>query len=249
MSTRIYNPATLPKNDNINRYSYSVEIDKQMFIRKGKMIAYYGNLRFERLGTSVLDILVKQAFNSPLFVNDFIVVNGNGQLIIGDLGNDIAGYDLDNANLTVRASHLLGFQSTLMCQESVVPGFLTLLGTGRMLASSNGPVHFMEPPCRADEQSLLGWADCPCPAFRYDYDYVNGLASAVGSLTGFTVSGEEKQVDFSGKGTVLVQSSELKLASEGGGLLQTLLGQLPGLSKTELATLGSMASGMSSRRG
>jgi len=109
MTTTVFTPATLPKNDNINRYAYSVEVDKQIFIRKGKMIAYYGNLRFERLGSTVLEILVSEAFNSPLFVNDFICVVGRGQLILGDLGNDIAGYDLDNANLTVRATHLLGF--------------------------------------------------------------------------------------------------------------------------------------------
>jgi uncharacterized protein (AIM24 family) len=247
MSTTVFTPASLPKNDNINRYAYSVAVERQMFIRKGKMIAYYGSLRFEALGSNILDILVREAFNSPLFVNDFIVVAGQGQLIIGDLGNDIAGYDLDNANLTVRASHLLAFQSTLRCQESVVPGFLTLLGTGRMLASSNGPVHFMEPPCRADEQALLGWADCPCPAFRHDYNYVRSFASAAGSLIGFSMSGEEKQVDFTGKGTVLVQSSELKLAGHG-GLLSSLLGQMSALDKEELSTLASMASGMASKR-
>jgi len=245
--TTVYTPATLPKNDNINRYAYSVAIDKHIFIRKGKMIAFYGNLRFERLGSTVLEILASEAFNSPLFVHDFIAVTGQGQLIIGDLGNDISGYDLDNANLTIRATHLLGFEPTLSCQESVVPGFITLLGTGRMLASSNGPVHFMEPPCRADEQSLLGWADCPCPAFHYDYGYIRGYASAVGSLTGFTLSGEEKQVDFAGKGTVLVQSSESKLAGEG-GLLASLKAQLSGLDKSELATLATMANGMASGR-
>ena len=204
--TTLLTPATLPKNDNINRYTYSVAVQDQIFIRKGKMIAYYGNLRFEALGSSVLDILVNEAFNAPLFVNDFICVVGTGQLILGDEGHDIAGYDLDNANLTVRARHLLGFQPTLSCQESILPGYLTLIGTGRMLASSNGPVHFMEPPCRADQSALLGWADCPCPAIRYDYQYIRGFASSVGALTGFTLSGEEKQVDFIGKGTVLVQS-------------------------------------------
>jgi len=247
MTQTVFTPATLPKNDNINRYAYSVAVDNHILIRKGKMIAYYGNLRFERLGSTVLDILVSNAFNSPLSINDFICVAGQGQLIIGDLGNDISGYDLDNANLTIRATHLLGFQPTLLCQESVVPGFLTLLGTGRMLASSNGPVHFVEPPCFADEQALLGWADCPCPAFRYDHNYIRGYASAVGSFTGFTLSGEEKQVDFSGKGTVLVQSSEAQLAGQG-GLLSSLLAQLSGLEKDELSTLASMATGLAGKR-
>lgn len=207
MST-VYSPLNLPKNDNINRFSYCIDVTDHMFIQKGKMIAYYGSLKFEALGSSLLDILVKQAFNSPMYVNNYICVQGRGQLILGDLGRDIAGYDLDNANLTVQADHLLGFQSTLRCQESTLPGYLTLIGTGRILASSNGPVHFMELPCRADPEAVLGWADCPSPSYHYDYTHVINVISAAGALTGITLSGEEKQVDFFGQGTVLVQSSE-----------------------------------------
>jgi len=54
-------------------------------------------------------------------------------------------------------------------------------------------------------------------------------------------------VDFAGKGTVLVQSSESKLAGQD-GLLRSLLGQLSGLDKSELSTLASMASGMAGKR-
>ena len=63
-------------------------------------------------------------------------------------GNDINSYDLENGNLTVKADHVLGFKTSLMCQECVVEGYLTLLGTGKFLASSNGPVHFLESPVR-----------------------------------------------------------------------------------------------------
>ena len=128
---------------------------------------------------------------------------------MGDNGNDLACYDLDAANMTIRAKNLLGFSKNVICQESTLPGYLTLLGTGKVIASSNGPVHFLELPCRVDEQAVLGWADCPSPSYRYDYEHVKGFVSTVGALTGFTLSGEEKQVDFTGAGTVLVQSSEL----------------------------------------
>lgn len=42
------------------------------------------------------------------------------------------------------------------------------------------------------------------PAF---VGYIRGSVSAVGAVSGFSLSGEERQVDFTGKGTVLVQSS------------------------------------------
>ncbi|MEI6206762.1 MAG: AIM24 family protein [Desulfuromonadales bacterium] len=204
----IYNPGNLPKNDNLNRFAFVVDVEEEIFIRKGKMIAYYGQLQFEALGSSLLDILIKQTFNAPLYINHFIVSRGHGQLILGDNGNDIACYDLDDANMTIKASHLLGFTRNIVCQESTMHGFLTLIGSGKIIASSNGPVHFLELPCRVDPQSVLGWADCPSPSYRYDYGHVAGLVSMVGAVSGITLSGEEKQIDFSGQGTVLIQSSE-----------------------------------------
>lgn len=233
----IHNPGNLPKNDNLSRFAFVADVERTMYIRKGKMIAYYGQLQFESLGKGVLDMLAKHTFNAPLFIHHFVMASGIGQLILGDNGNDIACYDIDDANLTVKASHLLGFSQDITCQESTMPGYLTLLGTGKVIASSNGPVHFMEPPCRVDEQAILGWADCPSPSFRYDYEHVRNVVSLIGAVTGITLSGEEKQIDFSGKGTVLIQSSES--GSTGDGSLAHILTQLPGLSGGELAQLQS----------
>ncbi len=232
----VYTPDTLPRNDNLNRFSFVIDVNDQMFIRKGKMIAFYGGLQFEAMGSSILDMLVRHAFNAPKYIHDFVVVQGKGQLILGDNGNDIACYDLDAANMTIRAKNLLAFTKEVVCQESTLPGFLTMIGSGKVIASSNGPVHFLDLPCRVDEQAVLGWADCPSPSYHYDYAHVTGFVSAVGAVTGFSLSGEEKQVDFTGNGTVLVQSSELGLA--GGTVLAQIQAQLHALGATELTTLG-----------
>ena len=48
----IYNPATLPQNDNLNRFAFVINVEEQIFIRKGKMIAFYGAQRFEAMGNS-----------------------------------------------------------------------------------------------------------------------------------------------------------------------------------------------------
>ena len=229
------NPQNLPKNDNVNPFAFCVDVSGEFFIQKGKMIAYYGNLRFESLGSGPLDVLVQHAFNAPLFVNDFVVVTGRGQLILGDRGNDINSYDLENGNLTVKADHVLGFEPSLVCQQCVIPNYLTLLGTGKFLASSNGPVHFLESPARVDEQALLGWADLPCPSLRYDHAYVRGILQATGSLLGVRRSGEEEQIDFSGAGTILVQSSEEQL--QGRSDLATIVAQVSGLHQNDLQQL------------
>lgn len=204
----IYTYETLPSNDRLNRFSYCVDVSQQLFIRNGAAIAYYGSLRFESIGSSLLDMLVQEAFNAPRYINNFVMVTGQGKLLLGDRGLDLASYDLTDAHFTVKSSRVVAFSPSLICQESTLYGYLTFLGTGQLIASSNGPVHFLEPPVRVDPDAILGWSDVPSPSYHYDYDYIKGVLSAVGSLSGISLSGEEKQLDFIGKGTVLVQSSE-----------------------------------------
>ncbi|GEM48198.1 AIM24 family protein [Deinococcus cellulosilyticus] len=234
----ILNVNTLPVNDNINPYAFSVDVVKDYIVRKGKMIAYYGNLRFEALGSNIIDMIVANSFNAPAYGGDYIVVTGRGKLVVGDNGNHINSYDLENANMTIKAANLLAYEPTLTCEECVTPGYVTLLGTGKMLASSNGMVHFMEPPVRVDPDALLGWADCPTPSFHHDYAYVRNALSLGASMMGLSTSGEEKQINFTGQGTVIIQSSEVGL--KGSGLLQEILNDMNHLQHTEMLTLKSI---------
>lgn len=232
----VHSARTLPANDNLTPYSFCLEVDGETFIRRGKMIACYGGLRFEALSAGEFDAVVRRSFGAPAALRDFVVVTGRGKLILGDGGHHVASYNLEEGNLTVRTEHVLGFSRGLFCQECVMPGYLTLLGTGTFLASSNGAVHFMEPPVRVDEQALLGWADLPCPSYHYDYSYVRGLLDVLGSRVGLTASGEEKQLNFTGKGTVLVQSSEEGLAARSD--LTALIARVTGLPRPELESVG-----------
>ncbi len=231
----IFNSQTLPANDNVNSYAFCMDVRGEAFIQKGKMIAYYGALRFESVSAGAYDALVRQSFNSPLYANDFVVATGQGKLILGDRGNNIDSYDLEDGNLTVRSANVLGFEPSLVCQESTVPGYLTLLGTGKFLASSNGPVHFIEPPVRVDEDALLGWADMPSPSYRYDYGYMRGMFGMARSFVGGRSSGEEKQLDFTGQGAVLVQSSEMGLV--GRSNLDDVIARTSSLQQNELHQL------------
>ncbi len=243
------NPQTLPDNDNIpgNHYAYCVRLDGLLFMQTGRMIAYYpaastsapagGNrqgIRFEPLSSASVGGMVAERFSAPLYTRDWVVASGAGHLILGDRGYDINSYDLDDGNLTLRAANLLAFDSTLELKQSIVPGFLTLIGTGTFLASSSGPVIFAEPPIRVDPQALVGWADCPSPAHHYDARWMSGfLSSAMGMLG--VQSGEERQFDFTGAGTVLIQSSES--AVEDPHLLRQLEGQVGTLGQPGLQHL------------
>ncbi len=217
-ATSPLNPTTLPDNDNLpgNHYAYCVRLDGQLFMQTGRMIAYYPaphgqGIRFEPLSSASIAGFVAARFSAPLYTGDWVVATGAGHLILGDRGYDINSYDLDAGNLTLRAANLLAFDSTLELKQSIVPGFLTLLGTGRFLASSSGQVIFAEPPIRVDPQALVGWADCPSPSHHFDAGWMTGFLGAAMGVLGSN-SGEERQFDFTGTGTVLIQSSEQGLS-------------------------------------
>ncbi|GAB3956896.1 AIM24 family protein [Streptomyces sparsus] len=217
-STTVHDAHTLPADDNVNPYTFCVELSGQWFLQKGKMIAYYGQITFDGIGHGPLDQLVARSFHSPLHAADWVVAQGTGKLLLADRAFDVNSFDLDDGNLTIRSGNLLAFAPTLSLKQSIIPGFLTLVGTGKFVAASNGPVHFVEPPIRVDPQALVGWADCPSPCHHYDHQYLRGFLGGVRSLTGLGgASGEEHQFEFTGAGTVLLQSSEQLMAEQAAG--------------------------------
>ncbi|WP_340540853.1 AIM24 family protein [Nocardioides sp. GXZ039] len=207
--TTVHDANTLPSNDNVNAYSFCIDLNGEWFTSKGAMIAYYGNIDFSGVAAFASRAAwVAARFSSPLYTEDWIVAAGQGKLVIGDRGYDINSYDLDQGNLTIKASNLLAFETGLELKQSIIPGFLVLIGTGKFLASSSGPVIFVEPPFRADPDALLGWADCPSPSVHYDHNWMaQSFMAGIQGMFG-RESGEERQYDFTGAGTILMQSSE-----------------------------------------
>ncbi|MBB1252136.1 AIM24 family protein [Streptomyces alkaliterrae] len=218
MSTTVFDAHTLPADDNVNPYAFSVDLNGQWFLQKGKMIAYYGQISFDGIGHGPLDSLVASSFHSPLHASDWVVASGKGRLLLADRAFDVNSYDLDDGNLTIRSGNLLAFDPRLSLKQSIIPGFVTLIGTGKFVAASNGQVHFVEPPIRVDPQALVGWADCPSPCHHYDHQYLRGFLGGVRHLTGIGgASGEEHQFEFTGSGTVLIQSTEKLIAEQATG--------------------------------
>ncbi|RDG37558.1 AIM24 family protein [Streptomyces corynorhini] len=207
---------TLPGDDNVNAYTFCVELTgSRWFLQKGKMIAYYGQIVFDGIGHGRFEGLVRSSFHSPLHTADWVVAEGEGKMLLADRAFDVNSFDLEDGNLTIRSGNLLAFQPSLALKQSIVPGFLTLIGTGKFVAASNGPVVFMEPPLRVDPQALVGWADCPSPCHHYDHGYMSGVLGGIRSLTGIGgASGEEHQFEFVGAGTVLLQSTEELMAEQ-----------------------------------
>ncbi|HEX5565746.1 MAG TPA: AIM24 family protein [Streptomyces sp.] len=208
----VHDAHTLPSDDNVNPYAFCVDLDGRWFLQRGKMIAYYGQISFSGIGHGPLDRLIASSFHSPLHAADWVVAEGRGKMLLADRAFDVNSYDLDDGNLTIRSGNLLAFEPSLSLKQSIVPGFVTLLGTGRFVAASNGEVHLVRPPVRVDPQALVGWADCPSPCHHYDHRYLRGVVGGLRAMTGIGgASGEEHQFEFVGAGTVLIQSTEVLL--------------------------------------
>jgi uncharacterized protein (AIM24 family) len=239
----VLNPSHLVGSDNVpgNNYAFSIDLQSPWFLSKGAMIAYYGQLQFNALTQLHGQMLhmVARSFSAPMYIGDYVVAEGFGKLILGDRGYDINSFDLDDGNLTVRQANLLAWEPGLALKQSIVPGFLTLIGTGKFLASSNGPVMFAEPPLRVDPEALVGWADCPSPSHHFDEAWITGFMSAGARLFGVQ-SGEERQFDFTGAGTVLIQSSEKVIHDS--SIVRTIEGQIPGLSSGGLQRINQVVS-------
>ncbi|SFP47374.1 Uncharacterized conserved protein, AIM24 family [Geodermatophilus dictyosporus] len=231
------NPQTLPDDDNVNPYVFCVSLSGDWFMSKGAMLAYYGNVRFEAVTEySSVQGWVAARFSSPVYVQDWVVATGHGKVLIGDRGFDLNAYDLDDGNLTIKANNLCAFSPQLELKQSIVPGFVTLIGTGKFIASSNGPVIFVEPPFRADPEALLGWADCPSPSVHHDAQWMTQNIRAMVSGALGRASGEERQYDFTGTGTILLQSSEV--AREDPAVLRLVESQTQLLTPSQAGSLG-----------
>jgi uncharacterized protein (AIM24 family) len=228
---------SLPDDDNVNPYVFCITLNGEWFMSKGAMLAYYGNVQFDAVTEySSVQGWVAAKFSSPVYVQDWVVAQGHGKVLIGDRGFDLNAYDLDAGNLTIKASNLCAFSPALELKQSIVPGFVTLIGTGKFIASSNGPVIFVEPPFRADPDALLGWADCPSPSVHHDAQWMTqNIRGMISGALG-RASGEERQYDFTGQGTILLQSSEV--AREDPAVLRLVESQTQLLTNAQAGSLG-----------
>lgn len=94
------------------------------------MIAYYGQINFDGIGHGRFERLVRSSFHSPLHASDWVVAEGSGKMLLADRAFDVNSFDLEDGNLTIRSGNLLAYEPTMALKQSIVPGFVTLIGTG-----------------------------------------------------------------------------------------------------------------------
>ena len=192
------------QNDRLLR----VRIEEPFLAKQGAMVAYQGAVDFAYQGGGVAKFIKKSLTGEGL---SLMQVSGSGDVFLADEAKHVHILRLTNSGLSVSGKNVLAFSSSLDWNVERVKGgsmaagglFNTSLrGTGWVAITTDGlPVvlNAGEAATFADANALVAWS-------------INLQTSIKSSVTAGALigrgSGEAFQVQFSGRGFVIVQPSE-----------------------------------------
>jgi uncharacterized protein (AIM24 family) len=199
--------------------------------RLGSMVAYQGDLRFERARTGA-----RRLFTRALTPEGgrLMNVSGEGEVFLGHRAQQIHRVRLDDEEVTCNSRNLLAFESGIDWDIRRVPRGVAgkvagglfnthLTGSGWLALVSDGQPVLLRPseaPTFADPQAAIAWSGSLETTFKKDFQARTFIGLG---------SGESVQMGFRGEGWVLVQPSEGNEAGgssggNGGGFLADLFG-------------------------
>lgn len=182
--------------------------------RRGSMVAYQGDVKFEHAGAGGLGRMVKKAMTgegTPL-----MKVEGSGEVFLADDAQEVHLIKLDNDQLTCNGRNLLAFDAGIDWDITRIKGGMSgalagglfnviLKGTGWVAITTDGPplmLDVSEAPTFADAQAAVCWSSGVTSELKTDVNFK--------TMTG-RASGETVQLAFGGQGWLLVQPSEGRL--------------------------------------
>jgi len=176
----------------------------------GAMVAYQGDVKFERAGTGGMARLMKKMATGEGV--KLMTVSGTGEVFLADHAQEVHLVKLDNDKITVNSQNLLAFDAGIDWDIRKVEGAsgvlagglfnLELAGSGWVALLSDGPpmlLQLKDDPAYADPQAAITWSSGVKTAVKTDVN----LKTLIGRG-----SGETLQMQFSGDGWLLVQPSE-----------------------------------------
>ena len=185
-----------------------VRLEEPFLAKQGAMVAYQGAVNFAYQGGGVAKFIKKSLTGEGL---ELMQVSGSGDVFLADEAKHVHILHLTNSGLSVSGKNVLAFSSSLDWNVERVRGgsmaagglFNTSLrGTGWVAITTDGlPVvlNAGEAATFADANALVAWS-------------INLQTSIKSSVTAGALigrgSGEAFQVQFTGRGFVIVQPSE-----------------------------------------
>lgn len=190
----------------------------EFYAKKGAMIAYQGNFKFEKVlidpnGGNLVGGLVRQVARRVTGENmELMKVTGQGDCYLADEAQHITVIDLDMGDtLGVESENLLAFTDTchygvrpigvgVISQKGLFTSSLKANQPGAQVAiKSDGNPVILQTPCVVDPDAVVCWTG-PDPQFKVDVNWK--------TLIGQT-SGESYMLNFTQPGyIVIIQPSE-----------------------------------------
>lgn len=195
-----------------------VNLGNLVWTKMGSMIAYTGNIKFERerVMEHGLGKMFKKAFTGE--GTALMKAEGNGRLYLADQGKKITIFDLGHESITVNGNDLLAFEPTIEWDIQLMRKMAGMMSGGLFNVHLKGPgkvaitSHYepltllVEPgkPVLTDPNATVAWSENLQPEFRTDISFRTFIGRG---------SGESIQMEFSGEGFVIVQPFEEGLSS------------------------------------
>ena len=196
-----------------SKHLLEIHLDGQVWTKWGSMIAYRGNIKFDKAGISDKGI---GKFLKERFTGEGMTMNkakGNGVLYLADQGKKISVINLQNDSIYVNGNDVLAFESSIDWDVKMmkkVAGMMAgglfnvkLSGTGMIaITTHKDPVTLMvtpDNPVMTDPNATVAWSGSLSPDIKTDVSFK--------TLTGRS-SGESLQMKFKGDGYVVIQPYE-----------------------------------------
>jgi uncharacterized protein (AIM24 family) len=195
----------------------------------GSMVAYQGEVKFERSGTGGMARLMKKMATGE--GTKLMTVSGSGEVFLADHAQEVHLLKLADDKITINSSNLLAFDAGIDWDIRKVQGAsgvlagglfnLELAGSGFVALLSDGPpmlLQLKDDPAFADPQAAITWSSGVKTSVKTDAN----LKTLIGRGSGETI-----QMQFAGDGWLLVQPSEGRVdvgATASGRGLGNLLG-------------------------
>ncbi|MFI7008261.1 AIM24 family protein [Streptomyces sp. NPDC050145] len=203
-------PAVAPGMTVENAKSIRYVVDGEMLARQGAMIAYRGNLQFERKGQGVGGMLKRAVTGEGLAL---MKVRGQGEAWFAQEAQNVFVVDIEPGDVfTVNGRNVLCFDSTLSYEIKTVKGAgvtggglfnSVFTGQGRLgLACEGNPLVLPvspQQPVFVDTDAVVGWT----AQLRTSLHRSQSIGSMIRGG-----SGEAVQLKLEGEGFVVVRPSE-----------------------------------------
>lgn len=187
----------------------------------GSMVAYQGDVKFEHAGSGGLKRMAKKAMTGE--GASLMKMSGTGEVFLADLAQEIQLLKLEGEAITVNGANLLAFDAHIDWDIKRVEGVSGMLGgglynthlsgSGYVAVLSDGTPVLIEVDGEdtfADPQAAITWSEGLKTGVKTNVSAKNLIGRG---------SGESIQMSFSGKGWLLIQPSEGRVAapSQAGG--------------------------------